>query len=124
VECSEGTYVRTLCEDLATAIGTCGHMRALLREAAGPFRLDSARSIEEILEDPGAALLDPRAVLPFSEVRLEGEELRRFRQGQRIAMRIAAEPTLFVTTCEAGERVVAGLASLEGDRLVPLSVFH
>src|SRR5665213_371855 len=34
VACSEGTYVRVLCEDLALACGTLGHMGALLREAA------------------------------------------------------------------------------------------
>lgn len=130
LECSEGTYVRTLCEDLAAAIGTHGHMRALLREAAGPFRLDSARGVEEILSDPGEALLDPLTVLPFGEVRLDEEELRRFRHGQRIAMRAAdtllstSEPTHFVTAIEADERIVAGLASVQGDRLVPLSVFH
>jgi tRNA pseudouridine55 synthase len=123
VECSEGTYVRTLCEDLAAAIGTHGHMRALIREAAGPFRLDSARGFEEIVGDPGAALLDPLAMLPFSELRLEGEELRRFRQGQTIATQATGEEMLFVTACEAGERIVAGLASVQGDRLLPRAVF-
>jgi tRNA pseudouridine55 synthase len=44
VACSEGTYVRTLCEDIALACGTVGHMGALLREAAGPFVIRWVRS--------------------------------------------------------------------------------
>ena len=45
VACSEGTYVRTLAEDLARAIGTVGHVGALLREAAGPFVLSESLTL-------------------------------------------------------------------------------
>lgn len=37
VECSKGTYVRTLVEDLADGLGTCGHVAALRRLSVGPF---------------------------------------------------------------------------------------
>src|ERR1700676_3587925 len=52
IACSEGTYVRTLCEDLAAACGTVGHMGALLREASGPFVLAESRTLDEIEHDP------------------------------------------------------------------------
>jgi tRNA pseudouridine55 synthase len=37
VHCSKGTYVRTLGEDLARALGTCGHLAALRRTAVAAF---------------------------------------------------------------------------------------
>ena len=37
VRCSKGTYIRTLVEDLAAAVGQCAHVAALRRVAAGPF---------------------------------------------------------------------------------------
>jgi len=37
VLCSKGTYVRTLAEDIAKALGTCGHVRALRRVYVEPF---------------------------------------------------------------------------------------
>ena len=37
VRCSKGTYVRVLAEDIATALGSCGHVIALRRETVAPF---------------------------------------------------------------------------------------
>ncbi|MGH8371456.1 MAG: tRNA pseudouridine(55) synthase TruB [Gammaproteobacteria bacterium] len=37
VRCSKGTYVRTLVEDIASALGTCAHVIALRRLAVGPY---------------------------------------------------------------------------------------
>ncbi len=38
VQCSKGTYIRTLIEDIARAAGTLGHVAALRRLAVFPFR--------------------------------------------------------------------------------------
>ena len=43
---SKGTYIRTLGEDLAQALGTCGHLSALRRLQAGPFTLAEAVTLE------------------------------------------------------------------------------
>lgn len=40
IRCSKGTYVRTLVEDVAVALGTVAHVHALRRVALGPFTLD------------------------------------------------------------------------------------
>ncbi len=37
VRCSKGTYVRTLAEDLARALGSCAHLTALRRTTVAPF---------------------------------------------------------------------------------------
>ena len=37
VRCSKGTYIRTLVEDIAKTLGTCGHVSALRRLALGPY---------------------------------------------------------------------------------------
>lgn len=42
VECSSGTYVRTLAADLGAALGGGAHLRGLRRTAVGPFTLDRA----------------------------------------------------------------------------------
>jgi tRNA pseudouridine55 synthase len=46
VECSSGTYVRSLAADLGTALGGGAHLRALRRTAVGGFGLDDASTIE------------------------------------------------------------------------------
>lgn len=50
VTCSRGTYIRTLCSDIADKLGTCGHMSFLLRTAVGPFTLDQTYTLEELTE--------------------------------------------------------------------------
>ncbi len=46
VTCSSGTYVRTLCADLGTALGCGGHLDHLSRTHVGPFSLDRAVKLE------------------------------------------------------------------------------
>ena len=55
VECSSGTYVRTLASDLGQALGGGAHLRALRRTAVGGFGLDQARPVESPVLLPMAA---------------------------------------------------------------------
>ena len=54
VECSSGTYVRTLAADLGTALGGGAHLRALHRTAIGPFDGAVARPLEEAALQPAS----------------------------------------------------------------------
>lgn len=45
---SNGTYIRSLVEDIAMALGNLGHMTSLLRERLGNFSLEDAIAIDEI----------------------------------------------------------------------------
>src|SRR6266850_2108524 len=48
VRCSKGTYVRTLAEDIAAALGTVGHLAALRRTASGGFQVKDAVTLEQL----------------------------------------------------------------------------
>lgn len=61
VECSSGTYIRSLAADLGTALGGGAHLRALRRTAVGGFELDQAGTIE------APALLPVRAAVAHLE---------------------------------------------------------
>jgi tRNA pseudouridine55 synthase len=50
IECSKGTYIRTLCHDLGQALGCGAHMSYLLRVRSGPFRIQESWTFEEIEE--------------------------------------------------------------------------
>ena len=45
VFCGKGTYIRTLCEDIAKSFGTIGFMQNLLRTQVGEFRLEDSISL-------------------------------------------------------------------------------
>ena len=48
VNCSKGTYIRTLCEDIAEKLGTVGYMEDLQRTKVGDFSIKNAIKISEI----------------------------------------------------------------------------
>lgn len=50
VQCSKGTYIRTLCKDIATKLGTIGYMKELNRTKVGKFGLEEAITIEKLEE--------------------------------------------------------------------------
>ncbi|MYU53320.1 tRNA pseudouridine(55) synthase TruB [Streptomyces sp. SID7805] len=48
VECSSGTYIRALARDLGEGLGVGGHLTALRRTRVGPYKLDRARTLEQL----------------------------------------------------------------------------
>lgn len=48
VDCSKGTYIRTLCNDIGATLGTGAVMSALCRREASGFTLNEAHTLEEI----------------------------------------------------------------------------
>jgi len=51
IECSRGTYVRTLCDDIGQQLGTEAYMSFLLRTRSGAFCINEAHSIMELTEN-------------------------------------------------------------------------
>ena len=52
VECSKGTYIRTLCADLGGILGCGAAMSSLNRTASGTFTLEDAYTLEQIEKMP------------------------------------------------------------------------
>jgi tRNA pseudouridine55 synthase len=60
VECSAGTYLRSIAQDLGRLLGTGAHLASLCRTASGPFALEQAIPLER-LEELGSERLIPMA---------------------------------------------------------------
>ena len=60
VDCSSGTYVRTLAADVGTALGGGAHLRRLRRTAIGPFTVEEAVPLDAVGTD---AVLPPAAAV-------------------------------------------------------------
>lgn len=48
VKCSKGTYIRSLCEDIAERLNNVGYMKELEREQVGEFKIENAIKIDEL----------------------------------------------------------------------------
>ena len=93
--CSKGTYVRVLAEDIARALGTCGHVAALRREWVAPFEHEPMHTLEALERDGPAGLAEvllpadrPLGHLPA--VHLDAGRAERVRHGQPVPVALAA----------------------------------
>lgn len=92
VTCSGGTYIRTLLDDLGTALGCGAAMAALQRTGVGVFSLSNAVTLEQLEQarDEGAAadLLLPvgDALSLYDEIRVTDPQAVRFRNGGELAL--------------------------------------
>lgn len=90
VECSAGTYIRSLAHDLGARLGSGAYLAALRRTKAGPFDISQAVTLDRL----EAAFLDGTwvdSILPATEalpgfirVRLDAEQVERIRRGHRV----------------------------------------
>lgn len=89
VQCSKGTYIRVLGEDIGAALGCGAHLIALRRTASGGFNLSCAISFPQLEkmtpEQRDAALLPADCLLAgLPKVELDGEGADCIRQGQSV----------------------------------------
>ncbi len=125
VRCSKGTYVRSLAEDIARALGTVGHVTSLRRTALGPFdgcpmhALDAVEKLAMAGAGPQDLLLPLDRALPaFPAVELGIAEQAFILQGREVAMSgpAGAQVRIYgVGGCFLG----VGRMSAEGARLAP-----
>ncbi len=80
VECSKGTYIRTLIEDIGIALGCLGHVAALRRLKAGPYTEFQSYTLEELerIRDQGrGSVLNDIECAEFAELTSQADEIGR-----------------------------------------------
>ena len=131
IECSKGTYIRTLCQDLGDALGCGAHMSYLLRLRSGPFSIQESWTLEEIEEcypkNPEAMFIPVKNCLDLPVVTLPGERARAFANGlptRRENIRAAGSESLtegIFLQVFAGEKLL-GIGVWRDDSLYPHKV--
>jgi tRNA pseudouridine55 synthase len=125
VDCSKGTYVRSLVRDLGEALGCGATLTALRRTRAGRFDLAQAISLEQV-GDPAsrARVIPPAAALDHLPAwHLSATEAARVAQGQRLPLPPDSSPgQLFRMLAPGGALAALGQVGPDG-RLLYLRVF-
>ena len=121
IACSEGTYIRTLCEDIGAAMDLPAHMGALVREASGPFIIGEARTLDEISEDPQGAFIAPEHIIPFPTIVLDLRGSADFRMGRVVPLPQGAPAQHVFVRDES--RTLVGVGEAHGAMLAPRKVF-
>lgn len=131
VGCSKGTYVRTLGQDLALALGSLGYLRELRRTKCGNFTLEDTILLENLknivhIEDLRKVLLPVITSLrDIAELAVTEADAAKLRQGQAISPRAYQDQNLSegaaFATCN-GE--LTAILRIEEKRISPERVFN
>ena len=130
VQCSKGTYIRTLAQDIGEALGCGAHLIGLRRTGSGGVSLDGAVTLEALMAASEAerdAHLLPADILlnDWPEVLLSEPEAARFLTGLRRRTSLADAPQVRVygphpePGSHPDRRVLLGSAHIKGGELIP-----
>ena len=98
VRCSKGTYIRTLCKDLGSALGCGGCMAALRRVQAGEYTLEGSIPLRQLL-DISEAGEDVEAMLRPVDTMFASHEKLRLNEKQA---RLVKNGNAFASDCADG----------------------
>lgn len=127
IDCSKGTYIRSLARDLGMAAGTGAYLSHLVRTRSGPFTLDDAIALADI---PGAIASHGWSVIAFhpdwalldrDSIVLSQELVSRWRSGLDVAVAGCVPGTVRVYD-DSGRWIGAGQTSPEGGSIRPRKV--
>ena len=86
VVCSSGTYIRALARDLGAALGVGGHLTALRRTRVGPYKLDSARTLDQLQQELTVMPIAEAATAAFPRWDVDVRRAKLLTNGVRLDM--------------------------------------
>jgi len=91
VACSKGTYIRSLCEDIAKRLNTVGYMKELNRTKVGRFEIDKSITLNELEENKNSIKFIKENIITVKEmfeeygkIDLKDKELEKLLNGVKI----------------------------------------
>jgi len=125
IECSAGTYIRSLAHDLGAALGVGAHLTGLTRTASGSFRLRDSLALDAVTcggDEWLRHIISPYdALAHFSRVKLNAEDIVRVRHGGFIQRQPRVDD-LAVFAFDA-ERELVAILEPRGQQWKPRKVF-
>lgn len=120
IECSKGTYIRSIANDIGEALNCYGHLIKLVRIKAGKFSLKDTKKLEELetIEEIEKNLIYPLEYLNFPQYELNESEKEKVSHGMSIE--INASDGL-ITLIQNNELIA--VCSIENKKAKMLKVF-
>lgn len=116
ISCSKGTYIRTVCEDVAEKLNTVGFMKELRRTKVGEFEISQSISIEKIKENPELIEKNIITIENFfkekNKIELTNQELHLFLNGVQLNKKLESDIHLIYNNNE-----FIGLGTINKEKL-------
>ncbi|MFI8104997.1 tRNA pseudouridine(55) synthase TruB [Streptomyces sp. NPDC086023] len=122
VVCSSGTYIRALARDLGADLGVGGHLTALRRTRVGPYKIDRARTLDQLQEELTVMPVADAAQAAFPRWDLDERRARLLGNGVRLEMPDEYPPGKPVAVFGPDGKLLA-LVESKGGKAKSLAVF-
>lgn len=121
IECSKGTYIRSLANDIGESLEVYGHLIKLVRAKAGCFELKNAIKLENITtaDDVSANLINPLECLNYPVYSVNNDEYQLIANGNPIKTTYDSK-TIILTNNE--NRIIA-VGETKNNIIKPIKVF-
>ena len=90
VECSKGTYIRTLCEDISEKIGNVGYMKELNRTKVDNFKIKDSVKLEELEKNKEEKIISIERYYTYyniiEKIELDDKKLKLFLNGSKLTI--------------------------------------
>lgn len=121
IECSKGTYIRSIANDLGERLGVGGHLVKLVRVKAGAFTIETTVPLEGLgLETVRQNLVSPLEMLDFVQKEITENDVAWVKNGMKLKSEGFAEGELVVLT---NQGALISVASFENGYFVQKKVF-
>jgi tRNA pseudouridine55 synthase len=123
VECSSGTYIRVLAQDVGAALGGGAHLRNLRRTRIGSFTVEDARVVDDLT--PAMVLSPAQALRDLDQVVVTAEMQQHIARGlplDRVPLGVTGDGPWGLV--DAGHRLLAVYEATETDRIRPSVVLE
>ena len=99
IECSKGTYIRSIANDLGEVLGCFGHLIKLVRSKAGLFLLENSIKLDDLqtLEQVEKNLIYPSDYINYPEYELSEVQLEKVSHGNPVKTDLLFDGTVILT---------------------------
>lgn len=88
ISCSSGTYIRSVCRDLAEKLGTYSSMQCIIRTRCGGFMLKDAYSLEQIQKGE-FEMISSESVFDYPRFDLDSDDFEKLCNGQKLRVKLS-----------------------------------
>ncbi len=99
IECSKGTYIRTIINDIGKALGTGAVMYELVRVKSASLTLENSLILDESMtkSDIEKNIIPPQNILPIHCIEIKKSDFEKVKNGNKIENVYNAENTVILT---------------------------
>lgn len=115
IECSKGTYIRSISNDIGKFLGTGAYLTNLVRTKSGKFTLENSVNLYDIIDKEIVEnhLINPLDILSFETYKLSDDELEMVKNGQQFVNKLIKNAEFIILVYNNSMKAIANCSDFK-----------